>query len=266
MEPVPQGIELLYRLREPEYGETWPDYVGLLSLGPEHVPELIRIVGDPGHYTDPSSDQHYCATIHARRALGQLRAVSAVGPLLDAMDRYIDYDDYWTEELHDILAMMGPAAIPELARKLQDETAGEFSRATSGLALEKIAREHPESREECVGILTRQLSLHDPRLQYLNGGLVSNLVGLEAVESIEAIERAYEADVVDPSVQGDLEWVRYDLGLGPKPDESRYDFGPLPALLTALDTVHRKGRPDPQKLKAKRKAQKQSRKRNRKHR
>jgi hypothetical protein len=271
MEPIPSGLAPLYYFRMPEFGEEWPNYVGQLGLGPEHVPELIRIASDPTFYEEGSGDHGYYVTIHARRALGQLRDVSAARPLLDAMDRFGEHDDFWTDETSEILAMMGPAAIPEIVAKLQDESAEEFTRVTCVTALEKLAEQYPEHREACVAPMVRQLSMNDPRIPWVNGHIVSTLAALKVEEALPTIERAFEAGVVEPFVTGSLEWVKHDMGLGPEPSGPRYDVGLPPEFFaragglftTTHDIEHHRARPDPEKLKKKHKAEKQARKRNR---
>lgn len=267
MDPLPDGVAGLFRLGHPDASDDWPDYVGLLSLGPEHVPELLRVVGDPQLYTEHATDMDFWATVHARRALGQLGDPSAVRPLLDAMDRYGDFDDYWSDEIPAILAKVGPAAIPEIVGKLEDESANEYTRMTCVSALEQIAEEAPETREEVVAALIRQLSRNDPRVPALNGDLISGLSWMKVAEAVPAMERAFEAGVVDETVTGGWEWVQYDMGLIPhRPKGPRYDLGFPPSFYLDADVVHRKSRPDVQKLKKQHKAQRQARKRNRKRR
>ena len=55
---------------------AWPDYLAL-GLGPQHVPDLIRMALDEElHLADPDSLDVW-SPVHAWRALGQLRAESA---------------------------------------------------------------------------------------------------------------------------------------------------------------------------------------------
>jgi len=53
--------------------------------------------------------------------------------------------------------------------------------------------------------------------------VVDGLLDLKAVETAAAIEQAYAAGFVDETVCGGWEEVRYELGLGEKPEE---DFDP----------------------------------------
>jgi hypothetical protein len=64
-----------------------------------------------------------------------------------------------------------------------------------------------------VQILTELLNHHQPSQYALNAEYVYGLLNLQAVESAEAIERAYSAGVVDEGVCGDWESVRQELGV-----------------------------------------------------
>src|SRR5689334_21038493 len=60
----------------------WPDYRARFGLQREHIGDLIRMACDPRlNQADPASKEVW-APLHAWRALGQMRAVEAVLPLL----------------------------------------------------------------------------------------------------------------------------------------------------------------------------------------
>ena len=91
------------------YGESdrirpddWPDYPEL-GLGPEHVPDLIQMATDEALNEADAESTEVWAPLHAWRALGQLRAVEAVEPLLELFDR-LEEDDWVHEELPSFLA------------------------------------------------------------------------------------------------------------------------------------------------------------------
>jgi len=64
-----------------------------LGLGPQHVPDLIRMALDDELYWADSDSLEVWAPIHAWRALGQLRAEAAVQPLTRLLARIDDFDD-----------------------------------------------------------------------------------------------------------------------------------------------------------------------------
>lgn len=267
MPSYPPPVDRLKSFRPCEYGEDWADYPAEFGLGSEHVPDLIGMVGDEDLY-ESQDELAFWATIHARRALGQLKAVETVGPLLEAMDEFGDYDDYWTEELAEVFAKMGPGAIPGLAAHLGNRDHDVSTRIACSSGLREIGLAHPETREECVGILTRQLAEHerdadDDTIGDLNGFLVSVLIDLKAVESGPVIEAAFAAGVVNEWIAGDWPRVRYCLGLGPRPPRRRF-YAPRIQGQGLIGDVARPNRPDLNKLQKKRKAQKKARKRKRK--
>src|SRR5437879_4486639 len=112
---------LTYGEPEAVLSEDWPNYLEL-GIGPEHVPELIRMVADKDlRTTDPDeTDPKYWAAVHAWRTLGQLRDVTAVEPLLQLSEELISdesgVDEWAIEELPDIYGLIGPAAISFLAK------------------------------------------------------------------------------------------------------------------------------------------------------
>ena len=92
----------------------WLDYPSLFGLGREDVPTLIRMACDESLHNGDGEGTEAWAPIHAWRALGQLRAVEAVEPLLAAMSAIRESNAPY-EELSDIFAMIGPDAIAPIA-------------------------------------------------------------------------------------------------------------------------------------------------------
>ena len=255
----------------------WPDgdpnYVAEYSLTAEHIAALISLATE--WVDEPPENDAVYGPVHAWRALGQLRAVEAVQPLLDVQDELDERDDDWyLQEFHDVFGLIGPPAIQPLAAFLSDNSHREFPRGKAANGLREVARHFPETRDQIVGILTDELARHQKELPYLNGFLVGDLVDLEAVEAAETIERAFVANVIDPRVAGDWQDIREELGvpgLGIAPDRStgwpslsaRYGFAASLGERREL-AQERKKRLDAQRhAKAKRRQQKKDRKRNR---
>src|SRR6516162_9776606 len=94
------------------YGESdrirwddWPDYRAL-GIGPEQIPELIQLATDEELNLAAVESTEVWAPLHAWCALGQLRAVEAVEPLLELFDRLED-DDWVHEELPAVFGLIG---------------------------------------------------------------------------------------------------------------------------------------------------------------
>lgn len=260
MPDYPPPLDRLLRLDEPGASDRWRDYREL-GLGPEHVPDLIRMATDAtlveeADYEDPEAQLESWAPQHALRALGQLGAVEAAGPLLEGLDRLGDIHDFWVEDLAEVMARLGPETIDACERFLAEPSHDEYNRGTAAHCLEQIGQQHPEHRERCVAILTRQLERHGEIPDGLAGFLIAYLIDLEAVESAATIEAAFEADAVDPMIAGDWPDVRYALGLGPEPERKR-----RPPSFLISDPVPDRNRPS---FSTKKKQQKAARKKQRK--
>ena len=94
-----------------------------------------------------------------------------------------------------------------------------------------IGREHPETRDRIVQIITTTLEArHASNDPVINGFWIADLLGLQAVESYPVIKAAYEAGSVDPMALGDLEDVEIELGLKEKRETPR----PLTPLQRAM--------------------------------
>lgn len=195
-------------LGESKVSEEWLDYLQY-GIGSRHVPALIEMATDMDLNLAPSGSDEVWASLHAWRALGQLQASEAVEPLLRLLAEDPD-DDWLHSELPEVMAKIGPAAIAPLAKVLGDRSLRWYPRAACGTALEKIGSATPERRDECVAALTRQLERYEESGPELIGCL---LIRLRAVESADAMRRAFAADAVDITIPGDWYDVAAKLGL-----------------------------------------------------
>jgi hypothetical protein len=210
-------VESLLSLGRPtgQVGDgSYPPY----PVGPEHVPELIRLVQD--RELEYGEEPACYGQIHAWRALAQLQAVEAVEPLLDLLaaqgDDLEDWNDWATEEVPRVLGMVGPAALAPAAARLEASRRQEWPAVYFARTLTEIAQRHPETRGEVVDRLERLLSAADSPPE-VNGWVVSFLVEITASEAWPLIEGAFTAGRVDPSIAGDMARVKWKLGLGPEP-------------------------------------------------
>ncbi len=250
--------------------EKWPDYPGM-GLGPEHIPDLIRMATDEDLLWADPDGQEVWAPLHAWRALGQLHAEAAIGPLLGLL-RYIDEpgDDAIADDLPKALAMIGPAAIPPLADYMADTSHGEYARAAVTTALQEIAKMHPEARGEAQAVLVRQLEKFRENDPALNGFLIGELLNLKAVETAPLIEQAFAAGAVDKTIVGDWEDVQVEMGLKAERERPRLGslVSPLPSSTAERSKAEHLARQAhdraESKAKSKRKQASKSKKKNRK--
>ena len=263
-EPVSQ----LINAGDPRDQSEWPNYLDLYGLNSSHVPDLIRMALDEELSTSDSDSAEVWAPLHAWRALGQLGAAEAVQPLLSLMHRVDDDGDDWVgEDLPIVFGLIGPAAIPALADYLSDHDHGLWARIAVLVGLNEIAKRHPEVRADCAAVIVRALERFDENDETMNAELVSALAEFRQPETYDLVERAFQAQKVDFSVNGDWEDFQVEVGLlderiTPDPD---YGFLPENFFADRSSFEQRKSHSkEDKKVKSKRKQEKQSRKKNRK--
>lgn len=200
----PPPLDRLLTYGDPGFQQRadWPDYVAMFQLEPQHIPDLIRMATDADLNEADTDSLEVWAPLHAWRALGQLRADEAVEPLLTLLttgdeDRL---DDSILEELPDVYAMIGPAAIPALSALLADDSQGIYGRMSALTGLGKIAEQYPDARDAALAPIVRQLEAYATNDEDLNGFLISELMRLQAAETIPLMEQATKAGKVDPTL------------------------------------------------------------------
>lgn len=213
----PEVVSHLLTLGEIEWNAEWADYVAL-GIGPEHIPDLIHLAVDEDLYTDDWDLPEPWATVHAWRALGQLRAGEAIPALITLLPRADEHlDELVSEELPSVFARIGPAALPALRDFFTTATHGMWSRSASINALVELVQQFPDCRAAVVEILTAQLAHFAEQDRNLNALMVSALcVDLGAVEAAALTEAAYAAGQVDLMVLGDWEDAQVYMGLLPE--------------------------------------------------
>lgn len=276
----PEPVNKLLTFGEPDPGgpESWPNYIEAVGLGPEHIPDLIRMavdrkLRDIKGEDEEEGDISYTAPVHALRAVGQLKAQEAIQPLVDLLPELED-DEWMQEDIPHVLAMIGPVSLPALAAYVADESHETYSRAFASNGLVEIAQKYPEHRAESIAALSKPLEAdHD---EELNGFLIGDLITLKALEATPVMEQAFAEDRVDLSIAGDWDEVQVALGLKERSEvpERRWNnletlFSPQPALPRHDEktSLTADGDSEPRKhhsnKKAKEKMAKQSRKKNR---
>jgi hypothetical protein len=203
----------LFKLGEASRSHDWPDYLSI-GLGPEHVPDLTRLAVDSELNQAPRDSSEVWVPVHAWRALGQLRAAEAVGPLMQLLPLIDEKSDDWVgEELPRVFALIGAPAVAPLGKYLGDGSHPVGARITAARGLSEIAARHPEAHSNCVSLLAAQLKEFQENDKTLNGCIISDLVDLEAVEHAPLMEQAFAAGRVDLFVGGDWEDTQIELGL-----------------------------------------------------
>ena len=198
--------------------EKWPDYQKEYGISQTDIPDLIRLATDKDLYLENTEktypENFFWGTIHAMRALGQLKATQAIEPLLGVLKASQWDDDSTLETLPYVFGLLGPEAIPFLKHALKEWYTQEYEPTASVTveALEKIATNYAEAREEVVDILLQRLQTPEKNDESLNGFLINSLAELKAEKALPAIEAAFKQDLVDTMI---TRWhtVQHQLGL-----------------------------------------------------
>ncbi len=267
-----EPVSRLLTLGDCRQMRQWPDYLAL-GIGPEHIPELIRMAEDKELHWADSESLEVWAPVHAWRALGQLRAEAAIEPLIGLLEQIDEeYDEWIGEEIPEVLGMIGPSAMPKLSECLFAPHEGIWAQSLVGNALVELGKHHPEVRDGCVATLTRALEGFAAQDQALNAFLIGNLIDLKAVEAAPLMEKAFAANRVDPSIPGDWEDVQVQLGLLAERRTPAPHYVQLPGFsppepsppTRTTSTPPHKDRRQQKKRKAQRKRQRQARRKQRK--
>jgi hypothetical protein len=157
----------------------WRDYVREFQLSPRHVPELLQIV-------TASEDVGDWADMHARRALGELRAVEVVDPLIAQAET----DDGVVLDLPIVAGLIGPGAVPHLLyplrRPMKDDDTVPIA-AIESLSL--VARWHRDARDDVEKLLCERLQAYPTQSRTINGALIAALQVLSPAACRETIDQ-----------------------------------------------------------------------------
>jgi hypothetical protein len=228
----PPLAQLLSRGQPGEMGDPWADYLAL-GFTQEHIPELIRMATDLELEEEEGDSPTVWAPLHAWRALGQLRAVEAIEPLVRQLVMWHDRGDDWAPaDLPQVFTLMGPPAVPRLLPFLEDDSLGTFSRMTLFEALERLGQEHPDTVEAITAATISFLEHPADNDPVLNACAVNLLVTFRVLSAVPLMEQAFQKNLVETSLSGSWEHIRYDLGLRPDPPprEPLFPFGEPPVF------------------------------------
>ncbi|TEB41231.1 hypothetical protein D0809_26580, partial [Flavobacterium circumlabens] len=129
---------------------NWPNYVKEMDLDKKHDDELIDIIStsDLSRAISGFTIEDF-APRHAWRALGQLKIIKAVKPLLKALTETKNEEAFdYQNELPKVLTLMGPEVIPELESFLQDEKKDWNFKTVLFKVLVEFAKQKPIYRDQ----------------------------------------------------------------------------------------------------------------------
>ncbi len=209
--------------------KEWPNYVRQLNFEEKHVPELIKMATDQELNQAGLDSKEVWSPVHAWRALGQLKALDALKPLLGLL---ANRDDDWiSDDFPTLCTLIGVDSIPLLKEFLADTSHNFFARIDAAQSLEAISYRYPETRESNVVAIAGELEKFEDNDPTFNGLLIGILVDLQAVEAIDIMERAFLANQVDTFIGGYWEDIQVELGLKTYEEVSKSRFSENLALL-----------------------------------
>ncbi|MBE9046987.1 hypothetical protein IQ255_21720 [Pleurocapsales cyanobacterium LEGE 10410] len=191
--------------------KEWPNYIQELNLEEKHIPELIKMATDEELSQANSDSQEVWSPVHAWRALGQLKAVEALEPLLSLL---ANRDDDWISgDFPTLGTLIGLEAIPYLEDFLADSSHNLYARCDAAQSLEAISHQYPETRESNIAAIAGELGKFRNNDPTFNALLIGILVDLQAVETIDIIERTFKANRVDTLITGSWSDIQVEFGL-----------------------------------------------------
>jgi hypothetical protein len=263
-------LNQLLQLGNPDAIPDWSAYLQL-GITVAQIADLSQMAVDLDLFKS-EEDFEFWAPIHAWRALAILGGPAAIAALMNAFQQLSDDEDFWDwvgEELPAAIGRMGVSALPALAQSLADAALTDYTRENVVNGIIEVYKQHSDTRDECVAILTQQLTQFMVNQPSLNGHLATALaVDFTAVESAGVIEQAYQADRVDEILMGDWDDAQVYLGLKERSEVPERSFEwtcspSRPDELAPIEFALGVRKVSKTKATAKRKLQKQSRKKNR---
>jgi hypothetical protein len=217
--------ERLFKAGNPRDLADWESrdgyYVTTCRVSATDVPGLISLVQKWNDENWPSEDEPLLGDhdtellpVTAWRTLADLKAESAVEPLVDILNELDNEDDDWAcEELPHVFGKIGEPCIGPLKLVASNDGKPDFIRSIAIVGMRRVADYYPHTRDRVVSALKVLMdSAADDHLSS-NSTLLMELVDLHAVEAAESIERAFAANHLDLAMMGDWEEVRKILGV-----------------------------------------------------
>ena len=193
------------------------DYVANCKIVETDVPVLIEMAFDwaDGEFHEQAHGTNLeYQPVFAWRTLGQLGATEAIEPLLELSNVLDgDGDEWFLEEFPHVFGLIGEPALEPLSHFLGDKENLHFARACAAISIRQIGTRHTALRDSAVQLLTQELGKCVLGSEELNGSLVSELLELKAVESVETLEKVHSLNLVDTGMCGKWSSVKSELAI-----------------------------------------------------
>ncbi len=215
----------------------WVNYPQQFGFTEADVPELLRMAIDPEINDLPSDRIEVWASVHAWRALGQLKATAAIEPLISLFGR--EEDDWILIDMPRVFSMIGEAAIGSLTQCLEDGEQDHQTRVVAADCLTHIALDRVDLWEACTQPIVRLLEQYETNSEDLTTMLIANVLDLKMASAAPLLEKIYAAGKVDEFMVGTWASTQVELGLKRQEDFSPKELRPTPpqGLLEAMKMI-----------------------------
>ncbi len=175
--------------------------------------EDLRKIVKQAHQLVQDEGQEEESIIHAARALALKKEARDFSLLLNTI---IDWQDHYlgevlADDFNWILKQLGADAVPEALEVAKDQTRNRRSRTVVTEALGYLVKEEIMAEEINASFIEYLSELHPDRL--INSFFIANLINNDVSQANQTILAAYDANVVDITLNGPKEMVERDLGL-----------------------------------------------------
>ena len=187
----------------------WLNYSNF-GITDKDIPELVEMATDSSlNFGDPNSS-YVWAPLHAWRALGQLRAIQAIEPLINLFHELRD-DTWANEDLPGVFGIIGKEALPYLSRYLLNKLDDDFPKITCAESIKQIGIKDEKTRHLCIQALTKELEKYLDNSPALNAFYIWYLKDLGAKDKLPLIKKVYTDNKVDEQVIGSYEKLEAKL-------------------------------------------------------
>lgn len=195
--------QLEWRNSAIKYGLHEMDIPFLISMATEYPWDIVN-----------DNPQIFWSCVHARRALGQLKSLYALVPLLFLLNK-IEDDFYW-EDLTQICRLIGEYSLPIVEDFLGDLNNSLYAKSEAARIVTILCQENRFLNERGTSIILKEFSGYRSNHPSYNANLIDELIDLDAFEAIDLIKEAFNGNFVDTDILADIDTVFIEFGLLPE--------------------------------------------------
>jgi uncharacterized protein len=210
---MPSLHQRLLALPAPEFGEVnskdWYAGHGFNAKDAEKLIEQLFDLELPGDAD--SEEQMEYQLLHAWSIVGLFGGSAGLDFLLGELRSATGmHDDFFTDSFSDLVLAIGGEALSAVIEALGNPEEDELTRIELAVTLSASVREGIQKDLAMKTLVECLADAVDHR--GLKGIIIADLVELKAEQALPAIRKAFDDNLVDVTIPGDLEQVEIDLG------------------------------------------------------